>query len=105
MPPQQFSLAAFIEYIANPMVYPITALINVTNGVKSGLIPNSLAILIFITVIIPVKISIAVQLRSKKNIIILDVDNFILCFKDCLLSLSYCFNRRYSFFFYHCSFY
>lgn len=92
MPPRQFYLAAFIEYIAKPIVYVTPVLTKVTNGVKSGFIPVSLAILRFIIVTIPVKISIAVQLRNKKYIKILEVDNFIFCFKDRSFSFSYCFN-------------
>ena len=105
MPPRQFYFAAFIEYIAKPIVSPTTALIKATRGVKSGDMPSYLAILIFIIVIFPVNISIAVQLISKKYINILDVDNLIFVRKPRFSSFIYCFFNRYSFFFYNCSFY
>ena len=105
MPPLQFYLAAFAEYIAKPIVSPTTALIKVTRGVKSGDIHNYLAILIFIIVTTPVYISIAVQLRNKKYITILDVDNFIFARRLRFNSFIYCFFNKYSFCFYNCSFY
>lgn len=68
IPPEVFSFAALIEYIAKPMTSLTTAPIKVINGVKSGDIPSSAAKVNDLTVTYPVKISMAVQLINKNAI-------------------------------------